>query len=162
MTEVERIIDQMRRAFYGKAWCGSALREGLADVTPEEAAAKPVANTLSIWQMVLHLAAWKGAVRQRLAGESVKLPVEGDFPPVGETSEEAWRAAISLLERRHEELQSVVARLTDDRLNQPVVEGMSSTYVTLHGAVQHDLYHGSQMALLKKMQRFRTSSPGHG
>ena len=40
MTEVERIVDQMRRAFEGGAWCGSALREVLADVTPAEAASR--------------------------------------------------------------------------------------------------------------------------
>jgi hypothetical protein len=27
---------------------------------------------------------------------------------------------------------------------------MSSTYVTLHGVVQHSLYHAGQIALLKK------------
>ena len=153
MTEVERITDQMQRAFYGKAWCGSALREVLADVTPQEAASKPIANALSIWQMVLHLAAWKGAVRGRLAGEAVRLPVEGDFPPVPETSEESWKSTLMLLERRHEELRAAVGTVADSRLDEPVVEGMASVYVTLHGSIQHDLYHGSQIALLKKMQR---------
>jgi uncharacterized damage-inducible protein DinB len=89
MTEVERIVDQMRRSFYGKAWCGSALHEVLADVTAEEAAAKPIRDALSIWEMVLHLAAWKGEVRQRLAGERVRLPAEGDFPPMSATGGDA-------------------------------------------------------------------------
>lgn len=153
MTEVERIIDLMQRAFGGKAWCGSSLRAVLADVTPQEAAAKPISNALSIWEMVLHLAAWKGAVRQRLAGERIKLPVDGDFPPVGETGETAWKNALELLERRQEELRDAVAGVTDSQLNEPIVEGMASVYVTLHGGLQHDLYHASQIALLKKMQR---------
>jgi hypothetical protein len=153
MTEVERISDQMRRAFHGKAWCGSALREVLTDVTAAEAASKPIPNALSIWEMVLHLAAWKGAVRQRLAGERVKLPVDGDFPPVEDTSEASWGSALELLERRHEELRDAFASLADSRLDEPIVEGMASVYVTMHGSIQHDLYHGSQIALLKKMQR---------
>jgi uncharacterized damage-inducible protein DinB len=153
MTEVERILEQMRRAFDGEAWCGSSLRAVLADVTPEEAASKPIPNGLSIWEMVLHLAAWKGAVRQRLAGERIKLPVEGDFPPVKDRSEETWRSALRLLERRQEELQRAVAGVADSRLDEPIVEGMASVYVTLHGSLQHDLYHASQIALLKKMQR---------
>ena len=153
MTEVERIADQMRRAFEGKAWCGSSLREVLADVTANEAASKPVANGLSIWEMVLHLAAWKGAVRQRLAGERIKLPADGDFPPVRDTGEEAWRSALELLGRRHAELRDAVAVVDDSRLDEAIVEGMASVYVTLHGGVQHDLYHASQIALLKKMQR---------
>lgn len=153
MSEVERISDQMRRAFEGGAWCGSALKEVLADVTPEEAAARPIPNGLGIWQMVLQLAAWKGAVRRRLEGYAVKLPEEGDFPPVEDTSADAWAAALALLERRHAELSEAVAGVADERLDEPVAEGMSSVYVTLHGSLQHDLYHGSQMALLKKMQR---------
>ena len=153
MTEVERIVDQMQRAFEGRAWCGSSLREVLADITAEEAAAKPLPRSLSIWQMVLHLAAWKGAVRQRICGERVVLPVEGDFPPVPQATEDAWKAALDLLERRHRELQETVAALPDSRLDEAVAEGMASVYVTLHGSLQHDLYHGSQMALLKKAQR---------
>jgi hypothetical protein len=35
-------------------------------------------------------------------------------------------------------------------LNEPVYEGKSSVYVTLHGVIQHDLYHAGQIAMLKK------------
>jgi uncharacterized damage-inducible protein DinB len=153
MTEVERITDQMQRAFEGKAWCGTALREVLSDVTADEAAAKPLPRSLSIWEMVLHLAAWKGAIRQRVLGERVVVPADGDFPPVPDVSEETWRGSLELLERRHRELQETVAALPDSRLDEAVVEGMASVYVTRHGILQHDLYHASQMALLKKAQR---------
>jgi uncharacterized damage-inducible protein DinB len=153
VSEVERIMDQMKRAFTGKAWCGTALREVLADVTAEEAAAKPIPNGLSIWEMVLHLAAWKGAVRERLEGRAIKLPSDGDFPPVTDTSEQSWKRALSRLDERQEELLRAVAVIPDSRLDSPVAQGMASVYVTLHGSLQHDLYHGSQAALLKKMQR---------
>ena len=103
--------------------------------------------------MVMHLAAWKGAARRRLGGATVGLPEEGDFPEVSDAGEGAWAAALALLERRHAELVEAVKALPESRLDEPVVEGMSSVYVTLHGSLQHDLYHGSQMALLKKMQR---------
>jgi uncharacterized damage-inducible protein DinB len=143
----------MRRAFDGPAWCGSALREVLADVTAEEAAARPLPRSLSIWQMALHLAAWKGVVRQRVGGEHVELPAEGDFPPVPDATEDAWRATLELLERRHRELQETVAALPDSRLDETVAGSLASVYMMLHGILQHDLYHGSQMALLKKAQR---------
>ena len=150
MTEIERITDQLRRAFEGEAWCGSALREVLADVTAESAARRMLANAHSVWEIVLHVAAWKDAVRRRLAGERVVTPAEGDFPSVVETDATAWRNAIEMLETRHTELREAVARLDDAWLEEPIVEGMSSLYVTLHGAVQHDLYHAAQIALLKK------------
>ena len=47
MTEVERIVDQMRRAFEGGAWCGSALKEVLADVTPAEAEGAAAAKRIA-------------------------------------------------------------------------------------------------------------------
>ena len=39
----------------------------------------------------------------------------------------------------------------DGRLDQPIVEGLSTVYVSLHGVVQHSLYHAGQIALLKKL-----------
>lgn len=84
MTEIERVVDQMRRAFHRDAWCGSSLREALDGVAFDRAAARPLKNAHSIWEVVLHVAAWKGAVRQRLAGEPVRVPEEGDWPPVAE------------------------------------------------------------------------------
>jgi hypothetical protein len=40
--------------------------------------------------------------------------------------------------------------LCPDRLDEPIIAGMSSIYVTLHGVVQHHLYHAGQIAMLKK------------
>ncbi len=53
MSEIERINDQLRRAFEGEAWCGSSLREALAGVTAERALAKPLANAHCIWEIVM-------------------------------------------------------------------------------------------------------------
>lgn len=154
MAEVERIEDQLRRAFEGGAWHGPALRELLADVNAERAAARPLANAHSIWEIVLHVAAWDGVVRRRVGGERVDEPPEGDWPTVADTGEAAWREALGLLERRSRELREAVLRLSDSQLDDNVggVDGGSSCYVTLHGAIQHGLYHAGQIALLKKAQ----------
>ncbi|HTS08685.1 MAG TPA: DinB family protein, partial [Candidatus Eisenbacteria bacterium] len=68
-TEATRIADQLRRAFDGSAWHGPALLEILADVDAAAAAARPIANVHSIWELVLHIAAWDGAGLRRLAGK---------------------------------------------------------------------------------------------
>ena len=149
MSEIERINDQLRRAFEGEAWCGSSLREALASVTTGRALAKPLANAHCIWEIVLHVAVWKRTVRLRLEGERIMVPEEGDFPHVTDTSEDAWREALRILENAHKELKDSVASLPDSRLKEPVAEGMSSAYVMLHGSVQHDLYHAAQIMLLK-------------
>jgi uncharacterized damage-inducible protein DinB len=150
MDEIKRIDDQLRRAFEGHAWHGPALRELLADVTAEQATARPIPGAHSIWEIALHIAAWHEGVRRRVEGERVELSPEEDWPPVASTSEAAWQDALAVLERTHTELRRTVSRLADARLQEMVVGKDHSVYVMLHGLIQHDLYHAGQIALLKK------------
>lgn len=150
MSEAARIAEQLRRAYEGEAWHGPALRELLADVTAERAAAKPVGGAHSIWEIVLHIAAWETAGRRRLEGDRAELSDAENWPPVTDESVAGWSAALAELERSNRALREAVARLDDARLDSPILEGMSSVYVTLHGVVQHTLYHAGQIAVLKK------------
>lgn len=150
MSEVKRIQDQLRRSFEGPAWHGPSIKELVGDVTAGKAAAKPLARAHSIWEIVLHIAAWEEGARRRLAGERAELSTEEEWPPVGDTSEAAWREALQSMERNHLRLREAVSLIEDERLPLPVVEGMSSVYGTLHGVIQHNLYHAGQIALLKK------------
>lgn len=151
MRESERIRDQLRRAFEGEAWHGPSVREALSEVTAEGATQHPVEDAHSIWEIVLHMAATMRLVLRRLEGDSTPLTAEDDWPPIPEVSAGAWSAALQELREAHEELERAVAGLPDSRLDAPIAEGSSSSlYVTLHGVVQHDLYHAGQIALLKK------------
>ena len=148
MSEIERIADQLRRAYAGRSWHGPSLREALAGVTAERAAARPVAGAHSIWELALHAAAWQGVVRRRLEGEEVTEPEEGDWPEVGETDDAAWGRALARLDESHRKLLRTVSSLDDSRLGERV--GGVSLYAHLHGVAQHDIYHAGQIALLKK------------
>ena len=151
MTEVERIADQMWRALEGEAWHGPSLREALEGVSAEVAAAKPLASAHSIWEIVHHLAAWNSAIRGRIGGERVDTPAEGDWPPVGDVSEAAWRRALEWLDDGSHQVLEATRRVMDSRLDEPLTEGgETSAYLTLHGYVQHVLYHAGQIVLLKK------------
>jgi len=153
MSEASRIADQLRRAFDGDAWHGDSLFEILKGVTAARAAARPIAGAHSIWELVLHIAAWDGAVLRRLGGDAVELSDAENFPPVMDLSEAAWRAVLAKVRRIHEELVAAVAALPDSRLDEmvPGKEGAHYTfYYMLHGVVQHELYHAGQIALLKK------------
>ncbi len=150
MSEVERIVDQLRRAYEGEAWHGPPLKQILAGITAEQAARRPVANAHSIWELVLHIAVWESVVSRRLAGEIVQPSPEQDWPPVRDTSEAAWKKALAELERGHMQLRQSIAALSDARLMDKVPGKDDSVYVLLHGVVQHDLYHAGQIALLKK------------
>ena len=150
MAEVDRIVDQLERAYKGEAWHGPSVTEVLKDVTPAQAAAKPLPKAHSIWEIVLHIAGWKNAASRRLEGKAQRDPPEGDWPAVGATDEAAWKELLAYLERRHRELVDITSQLGDDRLDRPTCEGFSKAYVLLHGMAHHDLYHAGQIAILKK------------
>ena len=150
MTEIQRIADQLRRAYEGEAWHGPSLRELLSSVTAEQAARRPLPQAHTIWELILHIAAWESIVRRRLGGEAVEATPEQDWPPVRDTSDAAWKKTLEELARSHLALRESVAALSDDQLRQKVAGQNYSIYGMLHGLIQHDLYHAGQIALLKK------------
>ena len=153
MTEIERILDQLRRAFEGNAWHGPSVREALAGVTAAQAQARPLANAHSIWELVHHIAVWEGAGRRRLEGDRAPIDISSpeDWPRADDTSEAAWEKAKAALDRGHAALVAAIACVPESRLDEPIFEGMSTVYVTLHGVIHHDLYHAGQIAMLKKV-----------
>jgi uncharacterized damage-inducible protein DinB len=150
-NENKRIQDQLERAFAGQAWHGPSVLELIADVDAASAAAHPITGAHSIWELVLHIAAWDRAVTLRLGGDRGAVSEEENFPIIEDTSEASWQKAIETLKENHRQLIEAVNSADESRLDAPVVEGMSSAYVQLHGAVQHELYHAGQIALVKKL-----------
>jgi len=150
MSEVARILDQLDRGFAGEAWHGPALQELLDGVSAEDASRHSVSGAHSVWELVNHIAAWNLIVRHRVAGESVEVTPEMDWPPVWEISEVAWTRALDHLKESRDLLRGSIQQLRDEQLNQQVLGEKYSIYVMLHGLVQHDLYHAGQIAILKK------------
>lgn len=149
-SESARIADQLRRAFYGGAWHGPAVMELLKEVDAATAAAKPLPDVHSIWELLLHVAAWDGAGLQRLAGHVCQLKGANNFPPVPEPTEIEWRNAVKSARQTHDLLVKTVAELSDKRLRDIVPGKRYDFYHMLHGIAQHELYHAGQMAILKK------------
>ncbi len=153
MSESARLADQIRRAFDGDAWHGDSVVKILKGVNAKMAATHPIKNAHSIWELLLHIAAWDGAVVTRTAGTAIQLTGDDNFPPVKDTSEAAWRKAIEHTKHTHSELVKAVAAFPDSRL-QEQVPGKTQNYYNFFymfsGIVQHELYHAGQIALLKK------------
>ena len=149
-AEASRIADQLRRAFYGSAWHGPAVLELLGDVDAATAAAKPLKDVHSIWELVLHVAAWDRAGLRRLGGEKCQLKASANFPRVPAATESAWREAMAAAKRTHDTLVETVAGLSDKRLRDQVPGKRYDFYHMLHGIAQHELYHAGQIAILKK------------
>lgn len=150
MSEVARIADQLKTAIEGDAWHGQALQEILADVSHEQAAARPLAGAHNIWEIVLHITAWLEVVRERFQGRTVELNEAGDWPAVVEQSAESWAKALDGLSRSKTALLDLLSPAPDSKLNESVPGTGYSVYFMLHGVIQHSLYHAGQIALLKK------------
>ena len=154
MSEVDRIRDQFRRAFDGEAWHGPSVMKLLEGVTAEQAAAHPIPSAHSIWELTQHIRVWEGACLRRLNGDPAQLPDQEDWEPVNEFCAAAWEQTKRNLRDTHERLLQAIGALDDSRLDRPILDHpeikFSSVYVTLHGGVQHDLYHAGQIAILKK------------
>lgn len=150
MGEIMRIMDQLKRAFEGPAWSGPSVLEALEGVSAARAANRPIRGAHSIWELTLHIAVWEDVVRRRALGETVHPTDAEDFPAAEVTTERAWADAIAALAAGHRALRDVVAAFDERKLEQPLTPGGPSAYIQFHGAIQHDLYHAGQIAVLKK------------
>ena len=150
--ELARIDDELRRAYDGDCWHGPPLREVLSGVTAATAAARQPMLAHSIWALVDHVAAWVEVVTLRIVEwRVIEMPNAGDFPPVTDTGDAAWSAALADLDCRHGDLLRVVVGLEASRLEEIVPGKDYPVAVMLHGTVQHYAYHAGQIALLKKL-----------
>jgi len=152
MTEIDRILDQLKRAFEGPAWHGPSIKESLDGLTAAQAHQRPLANGHSIWELVHHIAVWEDVGRRRLEGDPAEVPISSteDWPPAEDLSEAAWEKSKAALERSHQALVEAISSVPESRLDEPILKDKSTVYVTLHGVIQHDLYHAGQIAILKK------------
>jgi len=152
LSEPALIADQLHRAFYGNAWHGPAVLELLADVSPVTAAARPIPDAHSIWELLLHIAVWDNSGLVRLSGKKYQPTGTDNFPLVTKPTEAVWRKAVAQAKRTHDTLERTVASLSDSRLRDRVPGKRYNFSHMLHGIVQHELYHAGQIALLKKAQ----------
>ncbi|MGH9370003.1 MAG: hypothetical protein ACRD15_00560, partial [Vicinamibacterales bacterium] len=63
-TEIDRIIDELDREHSGDAWHGSPLKHILDGVDHRQASTRPLEGVHTIWEIVLHMTAWKNEVRR--------------------------------------------------------------------------------------------------
>src|SRR3989441_9225093 len=124
MTEIERILDQLKRAYEGNAWHGPSVREALEGVTAKQATKRPLANAHSVWELAHHIAVWENAVRRRLEGDRAQISLASpeDWPPVDDQSERAWEQARAGMDRGHRDLREAFAGGPNPRLIRRTLE----------------------------------------
>src|SRR5207245_519092 len=140
MRPTERLLDELNRAFGGEAWHGPALRNLLDNVNETQAKQRPIANAHSILELVVHIGTWMDVVARRIAGSAVESTTVEDWSDV---TRKSWPAAIEELEHAESRLSDAVARLNDAVMDE-------KAHREVMGALQHNVYHSGQIALLRK------------
>ncbi|HEU4697651.1 MAG TPA: DinB family protein [Gemmatimonadales bacterium] len=148
MSEIPRLVDQLERALDGDAWHGPPLLAVLRGLDAAAAARRPCAGTHTAWELALHVRCWLDVARRRIAGEAVEPNEAENWPPMPAATDAEWARTVAAVEASYRALIAAAARLDDTALARPVSGQAYDTYVLLHGALQHTLYHAGQIALL--------------
>lgn len=148
-AEVALLLDLLDEAYDRRAWHGPNLKGALRGVSPEDAAWRPAPNRHNAWELALHAAFWKNAVRRRLTGEkSRSFPLRGSNffrrPVPGRTLAED----LALLEDEHRRLRATVAALPARSLARSAAGSRQKVGWMVRGIAMHDVYHAAQIRLL--------------
>lgn len=169
MTQQETVLDPeiaflltaLDEAYEKAAWHGPNLKGSLRGVRAQQALWRPQPERHCIWEIVVHAAYWKYAVRRRLLGEKRgSFPLKGSnwFPIPDNPGEKEFREARTLLESQHRSFREAVAALAPRRLRQPAASAKGSCRYNILGVAFHDVYHAGQIQLLKRLWRERSSA----
>ena len=150
---IELLLEILDQAFDRKGWHGTTLRGALRGVTPAQALWRPGPDRHNVWELTIHAAYWKYAVR-RLAGEAAgsfeRKP--SNWPDIPDPPDlKAWRKDIALLETEHGKLRQVVSGLSAADLERRSPKGVWTYAEEIHGVAAHDLYHTGQIQLIKRL-----------
>jgi hypothetical protein len=143
-----QIIDS---GYSHKAWHGPNLKQSLRGVNAKDAAWRPSPGGHNVWEITVHAAYWKYAVRRRLRGDP-----RGSFAGGGSnwlvrpstsahSNEKAWREDKELLEQEHQKLREAVVALAQTR-------SRSVPLTQVYGVAFHDVYHAGQIRLLRRLR----------
>jgi hypothetical protein len=148
-----RLIDQ---AFDRRAWHGTNLMGSLRGVALDEALYRPNPHRHNVWELAVHAAYWKYAVRRRLTGDkrgSFAYPGSNFFPRPDErgANEDAWRDDLKMLRSEHRALREVVVALRPAELSAPSPKKRWTVADTVAGVASHDIYHAGQIQILRRL-----------
>jgi uncharacterized damage-inducible protein DinB len=153
-VEIELLLELIDQAYDHHAWHGTNLRGSIRGLTAEQAAWRPAAGRHNIWEIVMHTAYWKYAVRRRLLDEKRgSFPIRGSnwFARPATASEAAWREDLALLQETHRSFRRAVAEFSPAALTLSTARKKFTNAAVIYGVASHDLYHAGQIQLLKRL-----------
>ena len=149
MDPAKLVLALLDEAYEKKTWHGPNLKQSIKGITAKQATWRPAPGRHNIWEVTLHAAYWKYAVRRRIdGGKRGSFALEGSNffarPEKGNLNEAAWSADKKLLDREHRALHGTVAKVMRTARAAKVMP-------QLYGVAFHDIYHAGQIRLLRRL-----------
>jgi hypothetical protein len=149
MDSAKLVLALLDEAYEKKTWHGPNLKQSIKGITAKQAAWRPGPGRHNIWEVTLHAAYWKYALRRRMEGGKrgfFALKGSNFFtrPENGNLNEAAWRADKKLLEREHRALHGMATKVLRTARARKLLP-------QLYGVAFHDIYHAGQIRLLRRL-----------
>jgi hypothetical protein len=143
------LLGILEEGYSRKTWHGPNLRQSLKGITAKQAAWRAGADRHNIWELAVHAAYWKYAVRRKIGGgKRGSFVLEGSNffkrPERGKGQEAAWRNDRRLLENEHRALVAAIRKVLATRSAEKLVP-------MIYGVAFHDVYHAGQVRLLRRL-----------
>ena len=154
--EIDLLLSVVDDAYSGKSWQGPNLKGSIRGLSAEEAAWRPRPDRHNIWELVMHAAYWKYAVKRKLLNEK-----RGSFPCKGsnwfarpqELTTVAWKEDQRLLDEIHRDLRKAIASLNPRILDRKLTGSSYRHAKLIYGVAAHDAYHTGQITLIKRLMQ---------
>jgi hypothetical protein len=149
MNNNELLLALLDEGYTRKTWHGPNLRQSIKGITARQAAWRPASGAHNIWELTVHSAYWKYAVRRKIEGGkrgSFVLKGSNFFarPEKGKANEAAWHADRQLLENEHRSLAEAVRKVLR-------TQRAAKLLPAIYGVAFHDIYHAGQIRLLRRL-----------
>jgi DinB superfamily len=149
LKSAELVLALLDEAYEKRTWHGPNLRQSLRGVSAKQAAWRPGRGRHNIWEVALHAAYWKYAVRRRVEdGKRGSFALKGsnffERPEKGKLTEAAWSTDKGLLEQEHKRMRAAIERVLRTPRGTKILR-------MLYGVAFHDIYHAGQIRLLRRL-----------
>ena len=150
--KVESYIQSARDSFDGKPWYGTSTLYILDQVSESTINTVPEGFTKSIATLLRHMLSWKVFVIHKLKGHGdYRIPEESvanwDYKALDPA---AWQELREAIKKRHTEFLLLLESISDTDLDHQVDGSVYSKEYLIRGAIQHDIFHLGQIALMMR------------
>lgn len=151
MSAIQRILNHYDGVLSGEPWHGDAIWQVLDGISPQQAAARPIPDFHTIWELVMHMSFWEAVAAKRLSGQKAGLIEELNFPAMPAPTEENWRKTLDEFRAGNRAFREALSELDAAKVDELTAARKRTFYGEAHGILEHHIYHIGQIAMLKKI-----------